>query len=99
MVGAEDADEWEVPAESIDSDLELKLHILGFKAVWCQSHVIFKTDCKICWSAAQSNCSMNSLALRIVETTFGSCPSELPTRYLPPGNLKLLHAGSNLAVS
>ena len=27
---------WEVPAESIESDMELQLHVLGFKSIWTQ---------------------------------------------------------------
>ena len=36
---------------------------------------------------------------RIVDTNWGQDPSQLPTRYLPPGNLKLLHAQCGFNVS
>lgn len=32
-----DGSGWEVPGESIESDMELKLHVLGFKALWSQT--------------------------------------------------------------
>lgn len=52
-----------VPVESIESDIELKLHIMGSKMLWT----------------------------RLVETNHGSAVSGLPTRYLPPGSLRMLY--------
>lgn len=36
----DDDEDWEVPEENKESDMELKLHVLGFKAIWSQSHGI-----------------------------------------------------------
>ena len=76
-----------VPHESIEDDLELKMHILGSQEVWTQSLSFFFVLGFFLLSLA-TFCEF--VLVRIVDSNWVSDPSKLPIRYMPPGNLRIL---------
>ena len=86
-----------VPAESLESDLDLKLHVLGHKMLWTQPWPH--------WFSLLVLSSLNvysqgpAVQLRFVDANLGKAPSMLPTRFLPPSNIWMLHSQCPFKVS